>query len=533
MSAIIIPPIPSAEPQAAGFANCQNATLIANNLPPTITGLSPSSGPTNGGTSVKISGTYLFGVTKVMFGPVPVSSFTIDPSGQFLVAISPPDVAGSVYVTVVGPAGAFPSTPSIQFTYSALSLPVITSISPSSGTVTGGTIVTLQGSGFTGATSVQFGAAVAKSFTVNSDTTITAVTPAGPPGGTLAVVWTPAGKSNGVNYTFAAVPSPWKTVQPSDNFPAILAGLRPGDSNQFRFIPGQNYSYPSPIVAGASYALDMQNAPTSLVPAPNSTTGFSLDKPGTEIFNVNLVGTSANANTVAFLVKADCNIHDGKTSGTWATIVKVMAGPKAAKWTNFTCGVVNDYAGYFGGSITVNNVTAMGSIGQATFRTDIFTPGDPLPANVIVEGCTLHSVGGSNAKGVHEWREYGAGCKFVGNFCYDYVRVGQLSATSIGQYGTALSFTGNTFYKINPTVPQNLMIVDGVVITVTANNFIVGPYHVASLAGPSRADFSSNNIHEIMPNVPANTTCFDHSSPPASTQWTEVGTKVIPYSPTA
>jgi hypothetical protein len=54
---------------------------------------------------------------------------------------------------------------------------VVNSFSPTSGPV--GTVVTVTGSGFTGATSVSFGAFAATSFTVDSDTQITAVVPSG------------------------------------------------------------------------------------------------------------------------------------------------------------------------------------------------------------------------------------------------------------------------------------------------------------------------------------------------------------------
>jgi hypothetical protein len=53
----------------------------------------------------------------------------------------------------------------------------ITNITPSRGPVSGGTLVFINGSGFTGATQVLFGATPAASFAVNNDTSIQAVTP--------------------------------------------------------------------------------------------------------------------------------------------------------------------------------------------------------------------------------------------------------------------------------------------------------------------------------------------------------------------
>jgi hypothetical protein len=53
----------------------------------------------------------------------------------------------------------------------------VTGISPNSGPIAGGTSVTVTGTGFTGATLVRFGGDAA-GFTINDDTSITAVSPA-------------------------------------------------------------------------------------------------------------------------------------------------------------------------------------------------------------------------------------------------------------------------------------------------------------------------------------------------------------------
>jgi hypothetical protein len=82
------------------------------------------------------------------------------------------------------------------FEQSQATSPVVTGIAPSSGTSAGGMPVTITGSGFAGATAVDFGTVPAGSFTVDSDTQITAAAPAGTgivdvtvttPGGTSAV----------------------------------------------------------------------------------------------------------------------------------------------------------------------------------------------------------------------------------------------------------------------------------------------------------------------------------------------------------
>jgi cysteine-rich repeat protein len=88
--------------------------------------------------------------------------------------------------------------------------PRITSVSVTSGPAAGGTTVTITGTGFTGATAVAFGTAPAASFTVNGDTSITAVSP-GASAATVDVTVTTAGGTSAVSstdqFTFIAAPA--------------------------------------------------------------------------------------------------------------------------------------------------------------------------------------------------------------------------------------------------------------------------------------------------------------------------------------
>lgn len=74
-------------------------------------------------------------------------------------------------------------------------LTTITAISPSAGLIIGGTLVTITGTGFTGATSVTFNGLSAFSITVVNDTQLTVLTPSGAPGTVDVVVTTPAGSA--------------------------------------------------------------------------------------------------------------------------------------------------------------------------------------------------------------------------------------------------------------------------------------------------------------------------------------------------
>ncbi len=71
-----------------------------------------------------------------------------------------------------------------------LSPPALASLTPAKGSIRGGTSVTITGTNFTEASAVKFGSAAASSFTVNSDTQITATAPSSSAPGPLSVVVT-------------------------------------------------------------------------------------------------------------------------------------------------------------------------------------------------------------------------------------------------------------------------------------------------------------------------------------------------------
>lgn len=171
---------------------------------PVVTGLSPTSGPTAGGTSVTITGVSFTGATGVTFGGTPaVFSFINDTT---ITATTPAHAAGTVDVFVTTPLGTSANTTADNFTYQDLA---VTSISPTSGPIAGGTVVTITGTGFTGATSVTFGGTPAV-FTFVNATTITATSPAHAAGTVDVLVTTPAGTSANTtadNFTYTSGPT--------------------------------------------------------------------------------------------------------------------------------------------------------------------------------------------------------------------------------------------------------------------------------------------------------------------------------------
>src|SRR5262249_27033702 len=156
---------------------------------PNVTSVSPTSGPPSGGTSVTVTGTNFTGATAVTFGSVAATSFTVN-SSTSIAATSPAENPGppvDIRVTTAGGISAINSGD--QFTFNAP--PTVTSISPLAGPSSGGTTVTINGTGFTGATAVKFGGTNATSFTVNTSIKITATSPSHSAGQVDITVTTP------------------------------------------------------------------------------------------------------------------------------------------------------------------------------------------------------------------------------------------------------------------------------------------------------------------------------------------------------
>ncbi|MGA2069258.1 MAG: IPT/TIG domain-containing protein [Thermoguttaceae bacterium] len=84
---------------------------------PAVTGVNPSAGPTLG-ELVTITGTGFDGATAVDFGTTASSTFNVISEFE-ITAISPPESAGPVDVTVIGPGGTSATSAADQFTYFA------------------------------------------------------------------------------------------------------------------------------------------------------------------------------------------------------------------------------------------------------------------------------------------------------------------------------------------------------------------------------------------------------------------------------
>ena len=170
-------------------------TMACANEPPPptpqVTGLSQGYGPAAGGASVTITGSGFTPTATVDFGGTAAGSVTFD-SPTALTAVTPAG-SGPVDVTVGTAGGTSPTSPADQYYFGAA--PTVTGLSSTGGPTAGGGQVTVTGTGFTGATGVEFGQIPVQTMTVVSDTEIQATVPAGAVGPVDVTVQNPVGIS--------------------------------------------------------------------------------------------------------------------------------------------------------------------------------------------------------------------------------------------------------------------------------------------------------------------------------------------------
>ncbi|GAA3925336.1 hypothetical protein GCM10022406_09190 [Hymenobacter algoricola] len=236
--------------------------------------------------------------------------------------------------------------------------PTVTSFTPTSGPV--GTVVTITGTDFSGATAVVFSATAATTFTVNSNTQITATVPAGATTGAISVT-TPAGTgSSTTNFTVTTTPPPT---------PPTITSFTPasGPVGTSVTITGTNFTGVTAVsFGGIAAAFTVVNATTitTTVPATAATGTIAVTNPdGT--------ATSATSFTVTVPVPAPTIASFTPTSGPVGTVVTITG-------TNFTGATTVSFGGVAATTFTVNSATeivATVPTGAVTGAVAVTTPG--------------------------------------------------------------------------------------------------------------------------------------------------------------
>jgi hypothetical protein len=328
--------------------------------PPTVTGLNPTFGLEAGGTAVTITGTNFTGATAVDFGTKAASN--LDVVNNTTITADSPAGTGIVNVTVTNPAGTSPVTPVDEFTYTAAAAPVVTGVSPTSGPAAGGTLATVIGTSFTGATAIDFGTVPATNLTVVNDTTITADSPAGT--GTVDVtVTTPVGTSatsSADQFTYVAAPT--------------VAGISPTSGST---AGGTAVTISGTALTGAT-AVDFGTVPATDVAVVNATTVTAVSPAGTGTVDVTVTtpgGTSATSSADHYTYTAPVaptvtglSPTSGSTAG--GTLVTITG-------TNFISATAVDFGTTPATNVIVVNdttITADSPAGTGTVDVTVTTP---------------------------------------------------------------------------------------------------------------------------------------------------------------
>jgi sugar lactone lactonase YvrE len=242
---------------SAGNSTLNGFTFIP--LPPTprITSFTPNRAAQ--GASVIITGTNFTAASRVKFGAFDAASFTVNSATQITAVVG----AGSSGAVSVQTSGGIGTLNGFTFVPPAAT---ITAFAPTSAAI--GQTVVITGTNLSTALAVEFGGRSA-SFTVNSDTQITAVVPAGSASGNLSVT-TLAGASSLAGFTFLA--------------PPVVAGFTPTSAGVGAsvVISGSNFMGADTVRIGGAVAVFTVNSAsqiTATVPASAASGSVSVRTP--------------------------------------------------------------------------------------------------------------------------------------------------------------------------------------------------------------------------------------------------------------
>lgn len=224
---------------------------------PTIASVSPSSGPTTGGTALTIVGTNFAAGAFVTIGSVQAAS-TVVVNATTINAVTAPGAAGTYDVRVTNPSGQS-AVKTAAFTYVPTTV-TVTDVAPRSGLTTGGTAITITGANFSAGATVRVGGVAASSVTVLGPTTITAVTPPHAAGSVEVRVTNPDGRTGALAGAFTYV-----SGRPAPTAVAPSRGSHAGGTAVT--ISGSNFAAGATVKFGGVNALNVVVAGATTITA--------------------------------------------------------------------------------------------------------------------------------------------------------------------------------------------------------------------------------------------------------------------------
>jgi len=242
-------------------------------LVPTVTSISPTSGPEAGGTVVTINGANFTDTATVKFGDKAATSVTYVNATR-LTAVAPSGSGNTtVDVLVTTAAGTSANTSADNYYYVSATAPTVTSLSPTEGTAAGGNTVTINGTNFTSTAIVKFGTKSATNVVFVSATKLTAVAPSGTAGTTVDVIVTTAqGDSANTaadNYKYLDITTPTITLLSPNHGPytggnsVVITGTNfPSDESDVNVYFGTKLVDEDDIVISSSSKMTVSAVPS-------------------------------------------------------------------------------------------------------------------------------------------------------------------------------------------------------------------------------------------------------------------------------
>ncbi|MBN8422717.1 MAG: IPT/TIG domain-containing protein [Verrucomicrobia bacterium] len=435
---------------------------------PTVSTISPISGPLGGGVSVTITGANFTGTTGVTIGGTAATSVSVGDDST-ITCTTPAHSAGTASVLVTNADG----TNAANSLYTYQGAPTVSAISPAGGPLAGGASVTITGTNFTGATSVTIGGASATSVTVVSSTSITCTTPAGSAGTASVLVTTPSG-TNAANslYTYQGAP----TVS------AIAAASGPLGGGASVTITGTNFIGASGVTIGGTAATGVTVV---------SSTGITCTTP------------AGSAGTASVLITTPSGTNGANTLFSYVLAPTVTAIAAISGSANG------------GATVTITGTNLTGATG-------VTIGGTAATGITVVDDTSLTCITPAHSAGTASVLVTTPGGTNLANSLYTYVLtpptltdISPIAGSTAG--GTSVTLTGTNFTGATGVTIRGVAATDVVVISATSIvcTTPAGTAGSASVAVTTPSGTAVNNLYTYVQPAPTVTSTTANGVSPA------------------
>lgn len=408
------------------------------------------------------------------------------------------------------------------------SIPQITSFNPTSAGT--GASVTIRGNNFTGATAVSFGNVAATSFTVNNDTTITAVVASGA-SGSVSVV-NPNGTGSRAGFVFVAAPSITSfsptTAGASSQVVILGTNLSTVQAVSFGGVQATSFtvsgdtSITAIVGAGASGNVSLTTVGGSVsipgftfVPAP-TLTQFTPAIAGANTA-ITLVGTQlttttsvsfGGVNASAFTVLNDSTLSATVGTGASGQVVITTLGGQAQQpgFTFVAMPVISSFSP--ASAISGTTVVIRGS--GFTNATSVAFGGTSANSYQVINDTTIHAIVGQGSSGAVSVTTIG-GVGSRGGFTFSTAPVIRSVSPRSAYYGETVTIIGNNFtgatslqmgnIPVGVSASGSFTVVNDTLITAIAMNAIPNGNGKISVTTPG-GTVTKHGFYVLTPAVP-------------------------------